>query len=49
MRYKSYLCNGCKRSFTWDSNSTWYGSYYDLEYNPKSIKYYCSKGCKNPK
>lgn len=42
----TYECNGCGSIFHWDSNSSWFGSYKDLEKYPKRIKYYCSDKCK---
>lgn len=40
-----YQCKTCGKLFNWDSNSSWYGSYKQLEDQPDKIKYFCSDKC----
>ncbi len=42
---KVYECSTCGVLFNWDKNSSWYGSYKDMEEKPHLIKYYCSDKC----
>ena len=44
---KAYQCSICGKVFNWSLDSSWYGSYEDLEETPKGIKYFCSDKCKN--
>ena len=40
-----YRCSYCGNMFNWNKDSSWYGSYADLEDNPRKIKYACSDQC----
>ena len=40
-----YRCNTCGKLFNWDKNSSWFGSYRQMENNPEKLKYYCSDKC----
>lgn len=40
-----YQCHTCSKVFNWNSNSSWFGSYNQLENNPDEIKYFCSDKC----
>jgi hypothetical protein len=42
---KKYLCSVCDEQFSWSSQSSWFGSYKDLE-NGK-VDCVCSEECKN--
>ena len=42
---KVYICSTCDELFNWSKDSSWYGSYKDLELNPDKIEYYCSDKC----
>ena len=44
-----YECSSCGELFNWDDNSTWYGSYKQLEEEPEKIKYYCNVRCQYSK
>ena len=40
-----YQCKTCGKLFNWDGNSSWYGSYKQMENQPDKIKYFCSDKC----
>lgn len=40
-----YECNTCGELFNWDNESSWYGSYKQMEEQPNKIKYFCSDKC----
>lgn len=44
---KVYTCSVCDRSFNWGYESSWFGSYNDLENNPEKMQIICSEKCKS--
>jgi len=40
-----YECSVCGELFNWSSQSSWYGSYKQMEEHPDKIKYFCSDKC----
>jgi len=40
-----YKCSTCDKIFNWDKDSSWYGSYKQMENEPDKIKYFCSAKC----
>jgi len=42
---KIYTCSVCDQSFNWGCESSWFGSYWDLENNPEKLQTICSKEC----
>ena len=43
-QYK-YVCDNCHDTFSWNDESSWFGSYQQMERKPKEIKHYCSTKC----
>ena len=49
-RTRGYLCDGCGKPFHWDGESSWYGSYRDLEEQVYDrIWFACSEECRQKK
>jgi len=44
-----YECSNCGKLFNWGKNSSWFGSYHNLENNPELITYSCSDKCQKNK
>lgn len=42
---QKYQCDECKQAFNWSDDSTWFGSYRDLESHPERIKTFCTEKC----
>lgn len=42
---KIYRCSNCKSEFNWGKNSSWYGSYKQMDENPEKLIYSCSDEC----
>lgn len=42
---RHYECDWCGKCGPWGDGWRWYGSYRDLEDDPKSITVFCSEDC----
>lgn len=42
---KIYQCSKCGNLFNWNNQSSWFGSYKQMEEDPSKLKYYCSNKC----
>ncbi len=42
----AYQCSVCSEVFNWDKESSWYGSYKQIEEAASEVRYYCSDTCK---
>lgn len=47
MSPKNHTCTVCGYTGPWDDRWTWYGSYKQLDEDPKSIIKVCSKQCRD--
>ena len=41
----NYVCHICGNSFDWNKESSWYGSLAQMDEDPDSVPYFCSKIC----
>ena len=42
-----YQCSICNRVFNWNKDSSWHGSYKQLEEETSKVRYYCCDECKD--